>query len=302
MSKLEQLLIHRTTQIGGKGTPRRKGVRKNQGVSTSGLLNQLDKLLIRNNANPLAGAKSVNFLSESEENKTYHIFSSPQIKYVPSAHLMVIQNATLKEDNEPKTKPEQEETKSEQEDTKPEEEDTKPEEEEIKSEEEETKPKMTRVPNRKERNIKAKILKINPKMKPLTMQKLDPIGYMEQGEFRWNIEEPEVYHYAVNTYIVFGPIKLGMQEQKNITEAEQVAQNTLNLDNFKDFNLGDMEDDADEVPNLVEGQEPTPTPTGLNESDIEVIMEQVGNCTRDQAIKALQNAGGDLVGAVLELT
>jgi len=297
MSKLEKLLNHRNTQIGGKGTPRRKSVRKNQGPSPTTLLNQLDKLLVRNGANPLPGAKTINFLSESEDKKTYHVFNRPQIKYIPTANLMVIQNANLNEENDPKEKSEEiEEIPAVSENT-PE---TKETNEEKEGNEENLESSMKRVPNRREKNIKARILKIHPKMKRMTNQKLDPIGYMEQGEFRWNIEEPEVYHYAGNTYLVFGPVKMGMQEQKTEGESEQ---NGINLDNFNDINLDQINEDEDEVPSLVQNNHSsnTTTPDGVREEDVQMVMEQVGDCTRDQAISALQNTGGDLVSAILEL-
>ena len=42
--------------------------------------------------------------------------------------------------------------------------------------------------------------------------------------------------------------------------------------------------------------------TGIEESDIALVLQQAEGCTRAQAIKALRNNGGEAVDAIMELT
>lgn len=84
--------------------------------------------------------------------------------------------------------------------------------------------------------------------------------------------------------------------QGGLNAAQQLvssgAGNVPNLDNA----LGGDEGD-DDIPELeaVEDEGPVDE-TGIEPKDIELVMQQVG-CTRSKAVRALKDAGGDLINA-----
>lgn len=57
------------------------------------------------------------------------------------------------------------------------------------------------------------------------------------------------------------------------------------------------EDDDDDIPELEAAEEEGPVDeTGVDPKDIDLVIQQVG-CSRGKAVKALKDAGGDLINA-----
>ncbi|KAL0316720.1 UNVERIFIED_CONTAM: Nascent polypeptide-associated complex subunit alpha-like protein 1 [Sesamum radiatum] len=105
------------------------------------------------------------------------------------------------------------------------------------------------------------------------------------------ISKPDVFKSPnSDTYVIFGEAKIeDLSSQLQTQAAEQ----------FK----------APHVSNVVPKAEPAPLPqddedvdeTGVEPKDIELVMTQAG-VSRARAVKALKDADGDIVSAIMELT
>ncbi|KAG2489233.1 hypothetical protein HYH03_012255 [Edaphochlamys debaryana] len=108
------------------------------------------------------------------------------------------------------------------------------------------------------------------------------------------IQSPDVFKSpASDTYIIFGEAKIeDLSAQTQAAAAEQfkmrpepeAAQHAAAAGGAAD------EDDGEEVDD-----------SGVEQKDIELVMTQA-NVSRAKAIKALKNAEGDIVSAIMELT
>eukprot|EP00736_Rhodelphis_marinus_P009136 Rmarinus@m.896 len=104
------------------------------------------------------------------------------------------------------------------------------------------------------------------------------------------ISRPDVFKSpASDTYIIFGEAKIeDLSAQHQAAMAEQFKQQA----------------DAAVAPKAEPKEEEDDgevDATGLEEKDIEIVMQQ-GNASRSRAVKALKSNDGDIVNAIMELT
>lgn len=124
------------------------------------------------------------------------------------------------------------------------------------------------------------------------------------------IEKPEVYKTSGGSYIIFGEAQVedltkryqeamaAQQAASEVNEAINAPKDDLASsiqDDLKKASLEDKSASAD-----ADDDEPQDA-TGLEESDITVIMEQT-NTSRNKAIKALKEHDGDIVNAIMSLS
>lgn len=122
------------------------------------------------------------------------------------------------------------------------------------------------------------------------------------------IESPEVYKTPGGAYVVFGEAKVEdlTQRYQEAMAAQQAAQQASSMVNKEgaptdlaasiqdDLAKASLEDKAEDV------EEGDVDATGLEESDIAVIMEQ-SSVSRAKAVKALRENNGDVVNAIMSL-
>ncbi|GJQ14494.1 hypothetical protein GpartN1_g6285.t1 [Galdieria partita] len=114
------------------------------------------------------------------------------------------------------------------------------------------------------------------------------------------ISRPDVYKSAgSDTYVIFGDAKI---------EDLSVAAQTAAAEQFKNAEFtatasgrGTETTEAPTAENEREEEEGELDETGLEPSDIELVMQQA-DVTRAKAVKALRNQNGDIVNAIMELT
>lgn len=107
------------------------------------------------------------------------------------------------------------------------------------------------------------------------------------------IQAPDVFKSpASDTYIIFGEAKIeDLSAQTQAAAAEQFKMRAEPEAAAQAASAaGPADDDDEEVDD-----------TGVEQKDIELVMTQA-NVSRGKAIKALKNAEGDIVSAIMELT
>ncbi|EFJ40516.1 hypothetical protein VOLCADRAFT_77934 [Volvox carteri f. nagariensis] len=107
------------------------------------------------------------------------------------------------------------------------------------------------------------------------------------------IQSPDVFKSpASDTYIIFGEAKIeDLSAQSQAAAAEQFKMRPEpEAAQALGAAAGQAEDDDEEVDD-----------SGVEQKDIELVMTQA-NVSRAKAIKALKNAEGDIVSAIMELT
>jgi nascent polypeptide-associated complex subunit alpha len=104
------------------------------------------------------------------------------------------------------------------------------------------------------------------------------------------ISKPDVYKSSEQTYVIFGEAKI---EDLNASAQAKAAQN------FK-APAGEPAVKSVDAPAAVAGD--AVDESGINPSDIELVMSQAEGSTRAQAVKALRNNKLDPVDAIMELT
>ena len=104
------------------------------------------------------------------------------------------------------------------------------------------------------------------------------------------IQAPDVYKSSTsNTYIVFGEARIeDLNSQAQANAAQQFAPHA---DAFK-------KEDFAEVAEVEEEEEEAVDEAGVEEKDIELIMQQAA-CSRTKAVKALMASKGDIVNAIM---
>jgi len=116
------------------------------------------------------------------------------------------------------------------------------------------------------------------------------------------IEDPEILKSpgADNTYVVFGEVKLqdypsglGAQDVEKYRKGEKPVDNVEKIVTDKPVEkvVSDVKEEDESAPINEEG---------LNAADIDNIMEH-SKCTRRKAVKALREANGDSVTAIINL-
>ncbi|GAX81993.1 hypothetical protein CEUSTIGMA_g9421.t1 [Chlamydomonas eustigma] len=106
------------------------------------------------------------------------------------------------------------------------------------------------------------------------------------------IQNPDVFKSPnSDTYIIFGEAKIeDLSAQAQSAAAEQFARRPEPEQIDNKASAAPVEEDDEEVDD-----------TGVEPKDIELVMTQA-NVSRSKAVKALKNADGDIVSAIMELT
>ena len=157
-----------------------------------------------------------------------------------------------------------------------------------------------------EKKAKDALLKLG--LKPL--KDISRVTFRKKNNTILAIEKPEVYRTQGGSYVVFGEAKVEdltkrYQEAMAAQEAAKEVNNAVNApkeDDLatsiqKDLAAASLEDKKAEAED--DGEEVDAT--GLEESDITVVMEQT-NTTRNKAVKALKENKGDIVNAIMSLS
>lgn len=99
-------------------------------------------------------------------------------------------------------------------------------------------------------------------------------------------------------YLIFGQLELQNRQQE--AAKEQFDQQIQKL------NLEDFSEDGEEPPDLEDEEEKPPEeeklPEGIKKDDLDLLLSQVKNCTREQAINALRSNNGDIVNSIMSLS
>mmetsp|Transcript_17169 Transcript_17169/g.21117 ORF Transcript_17169/g.21117 Transcript_17169/m.21117 type:complete len:190 (+) Transcript_17169:116-685(+) len=161
-------------------------------------------------------------------------------------------------------------------------------------------PKETNINMPDDENQKQKLNKQEKKARK-TIQKLGMkpqkgftrVTIKKSKNILFVISKPEVYKAPnSNTYIIFGNAKIEDMNQ---------SQNYLNDKGWNPNKFADTTADTTAAINEDVEEEENVDASGLDENDIQMVMEQA-SVTRGKAVKALRNHDGDIVNAIMELT
>ena len=123
------------------------------------------------------------------------------------------------------------------------------------------------------------------------------------------VAKPEVFKSAVSDcYVIFGEVKSEDMSAFAQAQAAQMAQAQKSVSDdagtassAPSFNVNDLtsskkvEDDEEEDENAPIDE------TGVDQKDIDLVMEQV-SCSRRKAVKALKENDGDLINAIMSVS
>ena len=148
--------------------------------------------------------------------------------------------------------------------------------------EEEAPVKQARKINRAEKKMREALLKHN-----LTqLENVTTVTMRRGAELVFTFTQPDVY-YLGDVYVVFGESNVQDAASNAAHEISNVA--TKAAEEEKKDVVVSEEDDANV------------DTTGLEESDIKMVMEQA-KCSKARAVKALRDNNNDMVTAVMSLT
>lgn len=158
--------------------------------------------------------------------------------------------------------------------------------------------------SKNEKKARELIKKFNLKAVP----GISRVTFKQRGNLIYAIDQPDVYRSAAGTYIVFGEAKVDDMNQR-IAEAQKAAEAESAMTAAADDKspaaiTADMEKvalDAATASNEEEEEEGEVDDSGLDQKDIEIIVEQTG-VSRAKAVKALRSHDGDMVNAIMELS
>ncbi|KAJ1297128.1 hypothetical protein BS78_01G354300 [Paspalum vaginatum] len=143
--------------------------------------------------------------------------------------------------------------------------------------------------SRSEKKSRKAMLKLG--MKPITG--VSRVTVKKSKNILFVISKPDVFKSPnSDTYVIFGEAKIeDLSSQLQTQAAEQFKAPDLSqmIEKPETSGLG-QEDNEEEVDE-----------TGVEAKDIELVMTQA-SVSRPKAVKALKNAGGDIVSAIMELT
>lgn len=124
------------------------------------------------------------------------------------------------------------------------------------------------------------------------------------------VAKPEVFKSAVSDcYVIFGEVKnedmsaFAQAQAAQMAQAQKAASEESGMASTSGpgFNLNDLtsakkvEDDEEEDENAPIDE------TGVDQKDIDLVMEQV-SCSRRKAVKALKENNGDLINAIMSVS
>jgi len=111
------------------------------------------------------------------------------------------------------------------------------------------------------------------------------------------VAKPDVFKSPQNnTYIVFGEAKI-----EDLKEKEQLAAQRPQGSDASSRQQSSMPQYASTTPAASGSGDEIVDESGVDPKDIELVTSQA-NCTRAEAVKSLQQNGGDIVNAIMELT
>lgn len=145
----------------------------------------------------------------------------------------------------------------------------------------ETKPAQ-RKNSRAEKKMKEALLKNNLKQ----LENVSTVMIRKGQQLMWTFSQPEVY-FLENVYVIFGEPTMDDPAARAINAIHDNA-TTGDIAPTETTNTTVVDDNEEE------------DATDLKEEDINTIMQQ-SNVSRGRAIKALREANGDLVTAVMNL-
>lgn len=176
-----------------------------------------------------------------------------------------------------------------------------------------------RIPNRNEKKFKQEVVK------RLGMTKEPEVASLIfdlEKEF-WQLSQPELYSIGKSHYVIFGDLNVGQKVPPGQQEEQQLEKTTFQQDDgsIPEDLAAEFKKQMEEIKMLEESlsnptkglpnniadpeevePEITPPDTGdLPEDDIQLIMNE-SNVSRGVAIKALKDADGDIVNAIMALT
>lgn len=158
------------------------------------------------------------------------------------------------------------------------------------------------VMNRNETKARKELLKLG--LKPITG--IHRVTFV-RGKMVFAISEPEVYKNPTSdSYIVFGEARVedpGFQAQMAAAQ-RMVQQATAQANVNAGAGLAGMTAAAsatEQQTEEVDDDDEDVDATGLNESDIKIVMEQA-NVTRSVAIKSLKEHDNDVVNTIMDLS
>ncbi|KAJ3452489.1 hypothetical protein M0812_04258 [Anaeramoeba flamelloides] len=179
---------------------------------------------------------------------------------------------------------------------------------------EETKPKKKRRQSKLEKKIRRQVSKL--KLKPLKGVNMVVIKKQSESS-ELIIYDPDVYMTRKKDhYVIFGvltvqdPNKLLQQTAgdqvsdllgKKETEEEKEEEEKEEEKKEEETKEEKVEKTEEKETEKTEEKDEEEDLTGINVEDIQIVMDQA-KCTRSVAIKALKEAGGDKVNAIISLT
>lgn len=109
------------------------------------------------------------------------------------------------------------------------------------------------------------------------------------------ISKPDVFKSPTSdTYVIFGEAKIeDLSSQLQTQAAEQFK--------VPDISHVVSKPESSSAATAAQDEEEDADETGLEPKDVELVMTQAG-VSRTKAVKALKDASGDIVAAIMELT
>lgn len=151
---------------------------------------------------------------------------------------------------------------------------------EEKKEEEAIPAKPARKINRAEKKMREALLKHNLQ----ELENVTTVTMRRGSQMVFTFTQPDVF-FLGDVYVVFGESNMQDAASSAASEISNVA--------------GAAAEEA--KPEVKEEEEGEVDATGLEESDIKMVMDQ-GKCSRARAVKALRDNNNDMVTAVMSLT
>ena len=168
--------------------------------------------------------------------------------------------------------------------------------EETKTEEVKTEEKKPEEEEKVTGKSEKKVRKAISKLGMVKIEGVNRVTMKQKDNYILCVKDPEVYSSPQNenTFIIFGELTFEDPEKKMSQEA--IAQMKKEGDKLKTVTEKPVEQKVEVVPE----EEGEVSEEGLDPEAIETVMNE-GNCSRQQAIKALRAHNGDPVEALLEI-
>ena len=151
---------------------------------------------------------------------------------------------------------------------------------------------------RAEKKARKAILKLG--MKQLTG--VERVTMKKSKYMMFVIANADVYKSPqTSSYIIFGEAKIEDLKAKEMAAQQQQAAQSRMEQMKQTQQMNQFASQQQQSTRGGASDEPVDE-TGVDPKDIDLVMSQVSNCTRAEAVKALKNNDNDLVNAIMELT